>query len=235
MIFLVAWTLLPLLLSVILISQLGSVYRNPWGFALIIALVAAGLLTLNWRPIRSSLASVDRSGNWRPHWAWGLVGLALVLRYILLDFLPPPHPIFEEIQMGGIAARSLTHNELPLGFRFTNWKAAIGFRVGGYSLEAMRSLFKIAGALSILVTALTLRRLDVGWPATILAVFTMASLRILVLGGNTAEEIFGGILFAAVLLYCVACSNTSRDNHMVWAGLVGIMAGALMYEYVPYK
>lgn len=234
-VFLVAWTLLPLLISVILISQLGSVYRSPWSFALIIALVAAGLLTLCWRPIRSSLASVDWSGDWRPHWAWGLVGLALVMRYVLLDFLPPPHPIFEEIQTGGIAARVLEHSELPLDFRFTNWMAAIGFSIGGYSLEAMRSLFGIAGALSMLFTALTLRRLDVGWPATILAVFTMASLRILVLGGNTAEEIFGGILFATLLLYCAVCSQTSRDNQLVWAGFAGIMAGVLMYEYAPYK
>ena len=234
-VFLVAWTLLPLLLSFILIHQLDSFYRSPWGFALIVALVSAGLLTYGWRAIWTSLTSLDWSGNWRPHWAWGLVALALALRYILLDYLPPPHPILEEIQTGGIAAGFLRHGELPLDFRFTNWMAAAGFHIGGYSLEAMRSLFGVAGALSILVMALTLRRLDVGWPATILAVFTMASLRILVLGGNTAEEIFGGIVFAAILFYCVVCSHTSRDNQLVWAGFAGIMAGVLMYEYAPYK
>lgn len=234
-VFLAAWILLPLLLSVILIHQLGSYYRNPWTFALIIALVAAGLLTFGWRSIWASLRSIDWSGNWRPHWAWGLVALAVALRYVLLDYLPPAHPIFEEIQTGGIAARALEHGELPLEFRFTNWMAAIGFSIGGYSLEAMRSLFGIAGALSILVMALTLRRLDVGWPAVILAGFTMASLRILVLGGNTAEEIFGGFIFTTLLLYCVVCSQTSRDHQLIWAGFAGILAGVLMYEYVPYK
>ena len=234
-VFLAAWILLPLLLSVILIHQLGSYYRNPWTFALIIALVAAGLLTFGWRSIWASLRSIDWSANWRPHWAWGLVVLAVALRYVLLDYLPPAHPIFEEIQTGGIAARALEHSELPLDYRFTNWMAAIGFSIGGYSLEAMRSPFGIAGALSILVVALTLRRLHVGWPAVILAVFTMATLRILVLGGNTAEEIFGGLIFATLLLYCAVCSQTSRDNQLIWAGFAGILAGVLMYEYVPYK
>lgn len=234
-VFLAAWIPLPLLLSVILIHQLGSYYRNPWTFALIIALVATGLLTFGWRPIWATLQGVDWSGNWRSHWAWGLVALAVVLRYLLLDYLPPAHPIFEEIQTGGIAARTLEHSELSLDFRFTNWMAAVGFSIGGYSLEAMRSLFGIAGALSILVMALTLRRLDVGWPATVLAVFTMASLRILVLGGNTAEEIFGGIVFATLLFYFAVCSFTSRDNQIVWAGFAGLLAGVLMYEYVPYK
>ncbi len=229
------WALAPLLLSVVLIHQLGSSYRSPWSFALIIAVVAAVLLTWSWRQIWSSLARLDRSFAWRFHWAWALVGLALALRFVLLEYLPPAHPVLEEIQTGGTAARSLEYGELTLDFRFTNWMAAIGFQIGGYSLEAMRSLFSIAGALSILFMALTLRRLRVGWPATLMAVFTMASLRIFVLGGNTAEEVFGGMIFQSILLYCAVCSLTSKDHGLVWAGFAGIMAGALMYEYTPYR
>ena len=234
-VFLAAWALLPLPLSAVLIHQLGSLYRNPWSFALIIAAVAAGLFMWNWRQVWVSLASLDWRGGWRIHWAWALVGLALALRFVLLEYLPPAHPILEEIQTGGTAARSLEHNELTLDFRFTNWMAAIGFQAGGYSLEAMRTPFAIAGALSILFIALTLRRLHVGWPATLLAVFTMASLRILVLGGNTAEEVFGGLIFESILLYCAVCSLTSKDHALLWAGFAGIMAGALMYEYTPYR
>ena len=235
LVFLLGWALLIPLASVALVSQLDDWYRNPWGFGLIVALVAVGLSAYGWRGIWESLARIDWAGDWRPHWAWGLVALAVALRYLLLEYLPPAHPILEEIQTGGIAANVLNHGELPLDFRFTNWMAAAGFQLGGYSLEAMRVPFGVAGALSIALMALTLRRLEVGWPATILAVFTMASLRILVLGGNTAEEIFGGLVFEMALLFCVVSSLNARNNAPVWAGLAGVMAGVLMYEYVPYK
>ena len=156
----------------------------------------------------------------------------MALRYVLLDYLPPAHPIFEEIQTGGIAARALEHSELPLDYRFTNWMAAIRILhrrllTGGHAQPVRHRRRPLHTG-----HALTLRRLHLGWPAVILAVFTMAHLRILVLGGNTAEEIFGGFIFATLLLYCAVCSQTSRDHQLIWAGFAGIMAGILMYEYV---
>ena len=233
--FLGLWLIAPLLLSVILARQLEAWYGRPWGFAFIIFLVSAGLLIWGRRGIREALVRPGGWGDWQPHWGWSLVGLALALRYVLLDYLPPAHAIVEELQTGGIGAWSIANNSLTIDYRFTNWIAAVGFQIFGYSLEGMRSLFGLAGMVSILVMALTLRRLKAGWPATILTVFIMSSLPPLVLGGNTAEEIFGGIVFEMVLFYCVVCSFTSREYRLIWAGFAGIMAGALMYEYVPYK
>ena len=234
-VFLAAWVLLPIVLSVIIISQFDSLYRSVYGYACVIGLVAVSLLVYGWESIRSSIRiEPDR---WRLHWCWALVGLAIVLRYILLQYLPPPHPIIEEIQTGGIAVRIIQNAELPLDFRFTNWLAALGLwiSIGDSPLDSLRTLFHVAGALSILFVALTLRHISVGWPATLLAVFTMASLRFLVIGGNTAEEIFGGILFEILLFYFVIRSHTSRDNKIVWAGFAGMTAGVLMFEYIPYK
>ena len=83
--------------------------------------------------------------------------------------------------------------------------------------------------------ALTLRRLSVGWNATLLAVFAMASLSLLVIGSGLAYENFTGVVFEALLLYCLAGAVTSRDNALVWAGFAGIVGGVLLHEWVCYQ
>ncbi len=235
---LAAWVTLPFLLSVLLIAQFGQMYRQEINFALLLITLIILLILVGGggrgivSSIRASWAQRDRL-----HWGWLLVGAAIALRYVLLEFLPPPtQAIIEEVQTGGIAHKLRQSGELPLDFRFTNWMASIGFAVSGYSLEGMRLLFGLAGGLSILLMALTLRRLSVGWIGTLLAVFTFASLRFMVIGGNTAEEIFGGLLFEMLLFYCAVSSRTAGNNRLalMWAGLAGLAGGALMYEYVSY-
>ena len=73
--------------------------------------------------------------------------------------------------------------------------------LGDATLESLRHVYKLAGCLSIDVMALTLRRLSVGWPATLLAVFTMSTLGLFVIGGGMAYENFSAFLFEALLLY----------------------------------
>ena len=227
--------LLPLPASLALVGVLGYRYRDPWWFFAVMAAAAAVLLLGHRRQIWRLLSGIDWSGRWRPHWAWSLVLAALVLRFLLLDYLPLPLPILEENQAGGIGARQVDGGGLTLQFRFTNWMVAGGFHLFGYSLEGMRSLFSVAGVLSVLLMALTLRRLSAGWPATLFGVFVMASLRVLVVGGNTAEETFGALVLETALLYCAVSAFRAGSCRLLWAGLAGMAAGALMYEYVPYK
>ena len=165
-----------------------------------------------------------------------MVGLAVVLRHALLQFLPPDVPINgEEIQMGGDSMLIVLGADLPVSYRFTVIMGMIGFEFTDNSLDALRVVFRLAGSLSIVVLALTLRRLSIGWPATLLAVFTMSSLSLLVVGGGVAYENFSGIIFEVLLLYCVVGATTSRDNALVWAGFAGLFGGVLMHEFDSFK
>ena len=233
-VFLPVCLILSLLVSLLLSWQFADIYGNHYTFAIPFVLTAAVLVNFHWNSIRSAIR-ITSPYTWRPHPGWLLVGVAIALRYVLLEYLPPPIPIFEEVQTGKNANDIMHHSILTLEFRLTNMMAAAGLTLGSATLESLRMVFMLASSAAILVVALTLRRLSVGWPATLLAVFTMASLRFFVLGGATAEEIFGGIIFEALLFYCVACSCTSRDNEFLWAGFAGIFGGVLMYEYIPYK
>lgn len=233
-----AWLLVPALAAFAIGAQAESFYRRPYflGFGLVLAAAVTLIVNFNWSAIRSAALRLGHPRVWRPHWGWLAVGGAIALRYVLLQYMPPAGLTgFEEIQTGGIAIRITQGEELPLSFRFTNLMGAAGFALTDNTLDGLRSVFQLAGGLSILVMAMTLRRLSVGWTATLLAVFTMASLRVLVIGGGTADELFSGILFETLLLYCVASSVKSTDNALTWAGLAGIFGGVLMYEYESYK
>lgn len=120
-------------------------------------------------------------------------------------------------------------------FRFTNLLGGLGFALAGNSLEALRAGFHAAGALSILIMALLLRRMNIAWIPTLLAVFTIATLRWLVIAGGVADELFNGLIFQLLILYCIIGSHTSHANRLPWAGLAGLCAGLLAYEYDSYK
>ena len=224
------------LVSFLLAREIGDVYRSPQGYAIVITLTVTAFALLAWRSTSFNLPNKQAPdiSEWRLHLPWLLVGLAVALRYGLLEYLPPQWPIFEEIQTGTEATKIIQYSELSGHFRHTNSLAALGFLLGGYSLDGLRSLFSVAFAISLVVMAMTLRRLSVGWTATLFAVFLMTSLRFLALGGATAEEIFGGIVFTMLLLYCLAGSVTSHGHALIWSGFAGVFGGILMYEYIPY-
>ncbi len=230
-----AWVAFPVLFSLAFGDELAGVYGRPWGLLLALATIAGVLVALSWRSIREAL---------RPHfpltldlhWGWSLVGIAVVLRLLLLESLPPDAPIsFEEIQLGRESILVVLGDALKVPYRYSTLMGTIGFQVTDNTLDGLRFVFKLAGCLSIVVVAATLRRLAVGWPATLFAVFTMATLSLFVVGGAVAYENFSGFLFEALLLYCVAGAMTSRANALVWAGFAGMLGGILLHEWVSYQ
>ena len=230
-----AWLILPLLFILIFGDELSRVYRRVPTLAISYALIGTALIAVNWDHIRST-AQAHLPYVLRLHWGWAMVGLTVVLRHALLQFLPPDVPINgEEIQMGGDSMRIVLGTDLPVSHRFTIIMGMMGFELTDNSLDALRLVFRLAGSLSIVIMALTLRRLSIGWPATLLAVFTMSSLSLFVVGGGVAYENFSGIIFETLLLYCVVGAMTSRDNSLVWAGLAGMCGGILMHEFDSYK
>ncbi len=229
------WIILPLLFVFIFGDELSDIYRATPALGISYALIVAALVAVHWESVRSML----RPGSpirWKLRWGWAMVGLAVLLRYALLEFLPVAVPINgEEIQMGGASIRIAEGGDLPISYRFTAIMGAVGFMALDNSLNGLRLVFELAGGLSIIVLALTLRRLSVGWPAVLLAVFTMSSLSLLVVGSGVAYENLSGVFFEVMLLYCVVCAVTSRANAQIWAGFAGVFGGILMHEFDSYK
>ena len=231
----VAWLILPTLAALIFGSQVHRAYQQWPVFAFALALIPASAIYSNRRAALAAIRSM-----WPPplyvHWGWAMVGLAVVLRLALHGLLPLDRPIFEEIETGKNAYDLVALGyDLQLEFRFTNIMGALGFLFGDFGLQSLRLFFQLSGALSVLVMALTLRRMRVGWPVTLLVVFTMASLRYLVVSNGTAHEILAGTLFEMLLLYCLVGNFTSENRKMTWAALAGLFAGILMYEHISYK
>ena len=230
------WIALPILFTVVFGDELSDIYSTIPRLGISYALIVAALVAIHWESVRSAVLRISSFSRWNLHWAWAMVGLAVALRYALLEFMPPAVPInIEEIQMGGMSMRVINGDGLPISYRFTAIMGTVGFTVLDNSLNGLRLVFEIAGALSIVAMALTLRRLRVGWSATLLAVFTMASLGLLVVGSGVAYENFSGIFFEVMLFYCVVCAVTSRANSTIWAGLAGLFGGILMHEFDSYK
>ena len=230
------WLTVPVLTAFLFGEQVENAYKRPYfvGFGMAIAIVVGLIVSLNWRSLRASIGARLPVGSSLAV-GWSLVVIAIALRYGLLELIPPPLPGFEEIQAGGSAIRIARGAELPLMFRFTNVLGGLGFALADNSLEALRAGFRVAGALSIPVMALLLRRMNVAWIPTLLAVFTMATLRWLVIAGGAADELFTGLIFEVLILYCVVGCHTSRANWLTWAGLAGLFGGLLAYEYDSYK
>ena len=233
---LLVWVTVPVLAAFLFGEQVENTYKRPYflGFGTAIAIVVALIVSLNWRTLRASIGS-RLPGSSSLAVGWSLVGLAIALRYGLLELIPPPLPGFEEVQAGRGAIFVARGAELPLMFRFTNILGGLGFALADNSLEALRASFRATGALSIPIMALLLRRIGVAWIPTLLAVFTMATLRWLVIAGGVADELFSGVTFEVLILYCVVGCHTSRENWLPWAAFAGLFGGLLAYEYDSYK
>ena len=229
------WATVPLLAAFLFGEQVENTYKKPHfvGFGMAIAVVVALIVSLNSRSLSASIRARLPLGS-SLSVGWSLVGLAISLRFGLLELMPPPLPGFEETQTGGSAVRIARGAELPLQFRFTNVLGGLGFALADNSLDALRAGFRAAGALSVPVVALLLRRLGVAWIPTLLAVYLTATLRWLVIAGG-GDELFTGLIFEVLLLYCVVGSHTSRANRLPWAAFAGLFGDFLAYEYESYK
>ena len=231
---LLAWIAFPALFILIFGDELAGVYKRPLGLALAYAAIAAVIIAFNWDSILSAIRPWFRSAP-SLHWGWALVGFAVALRIFLFEFLPPAVPInIEEIQLGRESILVVLGHDLVVPYRFSILMGAVGFQVADNTLDGLRLVYKLAGCLSIVVIAASLRRLGVGWLATLLAVFTMSSLSLFVVGSGVAYENFSAFFYEAMLLYCAIGAATSRTNSQVWAAFAGMFGGILLHEWVSY-
>lgn len=233
---LVLWVAAPVLAAYIFGEQAHSFYLRPdlLGIALIIS--AALLIAVNsdWDALKASVLRMPPPAQWNVPFGYLLVGVAIALRLVLQTYMPPPFTGFEEYQMGGQSMRAAQGDGLSIPHTSSIIMGKIGFALGDNSIDSLRMVFRLSGALSILVMAMTLRRLSVGWTATVIAAFVMSSLPLLVIGSGVADELFSDVLFETLLLYCVVSSIKCRELSLMWAGLSGVFAGILAYGYDSY-
>ncbi len=164
-----------------------------------------------------------------------LAAMALGLRFYLLTFLPPSNQTgFEEMETGRLSWAILRTGVLPLEFRYTTCLGALGFRLGGVTLEALRAPFELTAGFVPVLLILCLRDLRVGWLPTGLVVITAASLRWLVIG-SVADELFSGLPLVAAVVFCIVRSERSAEGAPGWASLAGLISGLLMYEYPSFR
>ena len=231
----VAWVALPVVCALLFGGQVHRGYGQWPIFVLALLAVPVTVAYFNRSALYAALQNL-RPTPTQVHWGWVLVGIAVGLRLALHGFLPLEQTIFEEIETGKNAYDLVALGyDLQLEFRFTNIMGALGFLFGDFDLQSLRFFFQLSGALSVLVMALALRRIEISWPVTLLVVFTMASLRYLVVGNGSAHEILAGTLFQTLLLWCLIGNYTSKNRKMTWAALAGLFAGILMYEHISYK
>lgn len=93
---LLLWLTLPLLAAFLFGEQVENTYKQPYfiGFGMAIAIVIALIITFNWGSLRASFACRLQSCS-SLSVGWTLVGLAIALRFGLLELIPPPLPGFE--------------------------------------------------------------------------------------------------------------------------------------------
>ncbi len=172
------------------------------------------------------------------HPGWLLVLLAIILRVLAYQFLPPPNQTgFEEVEQGANAFQIINNHFLQVEFRFTNILATLGMASGlGYSLETLRLPFKAMGIIGLIFIVLTLRKLKISWVPILILTFITATLRIFVIFSGTAFELFAGIPMVTIFLYLIirAEDETSQERG-IWYGLAGLTAGILMFEFVAYR
>ena len=232
----ILWILIPLAVAVFVGQMLEGIYQRPHyrGIGFVLALLIVAIAWLNrstlWpavQQIPNQIKSID--GNWL------FVFIAIGLRFAMLQVVPPPFAGFEEMQQGKIAHDIVYYDShLSFHFLFSNVLSTIGFIYSGHELGDLRLGYEIAGAASILLLAICLRRLNVGWTATIITVMIMASLSWAVTVGGLAEESFGPAILVTSMILLIVLADTSAQNQYFWAGLCGVVVGMLMYEYTPY-
>lgn len=163
-----------------------------------------------------------------------LVGLGALTRFTSLTEFPPPHgQLWEEAQMGQIAEASIRHDALDHFFPLPNLLAEVGFRLGGYSLFAMRAVFATASAISVLAFLLAARALGVSRGAAIAATALFATSAYLGAAGRIALESHSPILTLCVAL--AAAFHATRAPSLFSFALAGACSGLLMTEYTSYR
>lgn len=232
----VVWVGLPIIAGLLLGGSLEEIFRRPQytGVAVVIGATISAIAYFHRVPLVNALPSMPHRA-WNLEWQWLIVIAAVGLRYVFLGVVPPEFPGFEEMQQGKIANDIVNVGaHLPFHFLFSNSLAAMGLWLRGNEIDDLRWAYEIAGAVSIVLMAMSLRTLGVRWSGTLAAVFIMASLRWAVIVGGLAEETFGPMMLLTGMLLTLVLSEKSTTTRNFWAAICGVICGMLMYEYTAY-
>ncbi len=232
----VGWAITPIIAGLAFGGWLEEYFRRPhyMGVVVVVMMVAGVIAYFNRSAIYAEFRSIP-SRLRTLEWPWLLVFVAIGLRFLFLQVVPPEFPGFEEMQQGKIANDIVNQNaSLSFHFLFSNSLAALGFWIRGNELADLRWGFEIAGAISILLMAICLRQFGMGWPATLIVAFIMATLRWAVIVGGLAEETFGPAILLTLMLLLMVLSDSSSSFGRLWAACCGVVCGILMYEYTSY-
>ena len=206
----------------------------PWYALCITCLIVS---VISWRrprlPRREAIASLAIRHRWEILALVAIVGLALWVRLFEFGDLPPSGGLaYEEAQTGGIAYRIIHGGLRPIEFALTNYTAALGFRLFGYDAAGLRTPFLILSIASVGLFYVLLRQL-VSMPAALFASALFALNRWHAFGSGIADETFLGssVAILAVLLLLVYL----RSHNGLALVALGLVTGALNYEYVSYR
>lgn len=215
-------------------SPAGDLYRRPAPFVATIVLAAATLLLLTlWhaRPILPTLRSLP----FHLHIGWGLVLLAVLLRFALNEFIPLPEHTFEEWNRAAQAFKVVHDGSFTLDHRMADLWNSISVRFADGSITAIRVPLRVLGTLSVLVLGLALWKAGAGWPAILFGVFVMASLRWLVMTGSVVTETAVDVLPQTLLILCMVGVFKSSSGRWLWAAAAGFVAGLMLYGFPGYR
>jgi hypothetical protein len=206
----------------------------PW-YAFTIGCLVLAVVT--WDSVR--LPSRGRVGTFLSGYRWEMVAVAVVLgvavwvRVHQFGYFPPNNGLaFEEAQTGGLGYAVLNYGLRPIEFALTNYTAALGFLLFGYGALGLRLPFLVFGIAGVFVFYPLLRHL-VSAPAALFATGLLAVSRWHAFTSGIADETFLGS-DVAILAVFLLFSYLRSGNGLILIAL-GLVTGALNYEYVAYR
>lgn len=163
-----------------------------------------------------------------------LTALALAARGIYFDAFPPANgQLWEEAQMGHIAAASIAQGSLDYFFPIPDLIAESGFRLFGVSMQALRLPFVAVGTAALPVFFVAARMMGLSMGATSLIGALFATSAYLSATSRVALETFSPILTLCIAL--AVSFYAARSTSLFSVALAGLGNGLLATEYTSFK
>ena len=177
--------------------------------------------------------------GWRPRRAWSLLLCLLVLfavggayRFGNLRDFPGPYGItqIEDLQFGDWGAEFLAGDRRRWEFIGHAWLSALGIRLMGPTMAAMRTVYALVSNLTVIAVFLWLR-FSVG---TLGALFGAGLLAV-----SSWDVVLSRIPFnpnilvvSTVFVLLVGAARRGRPSAFVW---MGMLCGYILWEYIAYR